>query len=153
MKLRIEYDDRDVRDALMRLERAAEDLEPAMADIAAHLEDSVRESFEAEAAPDGTPWKPLADSTRRGRERQGYGGPGPILERSGDLAARIIADWDNTRAEVGSNQEFSDDVLAAAVHHFGTRDGHVPARPFFGVTDEHRDAILATIRDHLERSL
>ena len=68
---------------------------------------------------------------------------------SGDLAGRITAEWDGDRAEVGSGQTFKPGVLAAAVHHFGTRDGHVPARPFFGVTGEHRDMILDTIREHL----
>jgi phage virion morphogenesis protein len=146
--LRIDYDDRAVREALRRLRDAGGDLEPAMREIAGHLKDSVDESFADEAGPDGAAWAPLAESTIADRLRRSYGA-GPILERSGDLAGRILADWDDDRAEVGSNQTFGPGVLAAAVHHFGTRDGRVPARPFFGVTGEHRDMILETIREHL----
>ena len=147
MPLSIQYDDRRIREALTRLQDRIDDLEPAMREIAGHLKDSVDESFASQAAPDGTAWQPLAESTIAQRLRTGYRA-GPILERSGDLAARILADWDSDSAVVGSNQTFGGDVLAAAVHHFGTRDGRIPARPFFAVSDETRLAIIRSLDDH-----
>ena len=67
------------------------------------------------------------------------------------MAGRILADWDDESAVVASNQMFDKkgDVLAAAVHHFGTRDGRIPARPFFAVSDEARSAIIRSLLDHL----
>ena len=152
MAVRIAYDDRAVQDALNRLRDRVDDLQPAMREIAGHLKDSVDEAFASESAPDGSAWKPLADSTIADRLRNRYGA-GPILERSGDLAGRILADWDDELAVVGSNQTFGGDVLAAAVHHFGTRDGRIPARPFFGVSDEARSAIIRGVLDHIGEPL
>ena len=154
MSIQISYDDSAVRETLNRLATRVDDLEPAMREIAGHLKDSVDESFASQAAPDGSAWKPLAESTIVDRLRRGYRA-GPILERSGDLAGRILADWDDESAVVGSNQTFDKkgNVLAAAVHHFGTRDGRIPARPFFDVSDEARSAIIGSLLDHLGEPL
>lgn len=154
MAVRIEYDDRALQDALNRLADRVDDLEPVMREIAGHLKDSVDEAFGSQTAPDGSTWKPLAESTIIDRLRRGYRA-GPILERSGDLAGRILADWDDESAVVASNQTFDKkgDVLAAAVHHFGTRDGRIPARPFFAVSDEARAAIIRSLLDHLGEPL
>ncbi|MCY4059292.1 MAG: phage virion morphogenesis protein [Gammaproteobacteria bacterium] len=152
MTVRIEYDDRDVQDALNRLQARVDDLDPVMREIAGHLKDSVDEAFASQATPDGSAWKPLAESTIVDRLRRGYRA-GPILERSGDLAGRLLAVWDAESAVVGSGQTFGGNVLAAAVHHFGTRDGRVPARPFFAVSDEARSAIIDSLLDHLGEPL
>lgn len=69
----------------------------------------------------------------------------PILERSGDLAPRILADWDDTSAVAGTN------VVYAAMHHFGDPRRGIPARPFLGVSTESRGDVLQAIVDHLER--
>ena len=154
MPTRIEYDDRAVQDALNRLRDRVDDLEPVMREIAGHLQSSVDDAFGSQTAPDGSTWKPLAESTIADRLRRGYRA-GPILERSGDLAGRILADWDDESAVVGSNQTFDKkgNVLATAVHHFGTRDGRIAARPFFDVSDEARSAIIWSLLDHLGESL
>ena len=150
MSVKIAYDDREVREALNRLQSRVDNLEPVMREIAGHLKDSTDEAFASQTAPDGSAWQPLAESTIADRLRSGYWA-GPILQRSGDLAGRILADWDEDSAVVGSNQTFDrkGNVLAAAVHHFGTRDKRIPARPFFSVSDEARAAIIASLRDHL----
>ena len=125
MKIDIRYDDAEVRRGLNRLLRAARDLSPAMREIAGHLVDSAEENLRRQAAPDGTPWKPLADRTLADRRRQNFG-VRPILERSGDLFKTIRADHDKRSAAAGTN---------------------------LGVTDDHRDMILATIREHLRRAV
>ena len=45
MKINIRYDDAEVRRGLNRLLRAAEDLSPAMREIAGHLVDSSEENL------------------------------------------------------------------------------------------------------------
>lgn len=100
MKIDIRYDDAEVRRGLNRLLRAARDLSPAMREIAGHLVDSAEENLRRQAAPDGTPWKPLADRTLADRRRQNFG-VRPILERSGDLFGTIQADHDKRSAAGG----------------------------------------------------
>ena len=71
MDVEIKYDDREVQRALNRLIAAGGDLTPAMREIAGHLADSVADSFDRERAPDGAPWKPIKEKTKRDRRRQG----------------------------------------------------------------------------------
>ena len=97
MPVQIQYDDRRVQEALNRLRDRVDDLDPAMREIAGHLKDSVDEAFASQAAPDGSAWKPLEESTIADRLRNRYRA-GPILERSGDLAGRIRCD-----EPIGSN--------------------------------------------------
>lgn len=149
MSIKIDYDDREVQRGLNRLLAAAEDLSPAMRDIATHLADSSKQAIEDQASPEGTAWAPLAASTRKERRRQGYGGDGPILERSGDLFLSIMGRHDEQSAVAGTNL-----VYAALQQLGGTPDmppgpAAVPARPFLGVGDDHREMILETIREHL----
>ena len=54
MSIEISYDDRDVQDALNRLQARVDNLEPVMREIAGHLKDSVDEAFANQAAPDGS---------------------------------------------------------------------------------------------------
>ena len=89
---------------------------------------------------------PPKPETVRDRHRQRYRA-GPILERSGDLASRILADWDDTSAVAGTN------VVYAATHHFGDPRRGVPARPFLGVSADARDAVLQATVDHLSSDL
>lgn len=147
MDVEIKYDDRELQRAINRLIDAGADMSSAMREIAGHLADSVADSFDREQAPDGTPWKPLKPKTKRERRRRRYAA-GPILERSGDLARSILADHDETSAVAGTN------LIYAATHHFGDEDRRgIPARPFLGVTEEHRSMILDAIQRHFEAAL
>lgn len=44
-------------------------------------------------------------------------------------------------------------MLAAAVHHFGTRDGRIPARSFFADSDDARAAIIRSVLEHIVEPL
>ena len=114
-----------------------------MGEVAGHLLDSVNEAFAREISPAGEAWAPLQPATVRDRQRRSYRA-GPILERSGDLAARILADWDDSTAVAGTN------VVYAATHHFGDPCRRIPPRPFLGVSDDAGDAVLQDIVDHIE---
>ena len=89
-------------------------------------------------------WRPLEPATVRERVRKRYG-RGPILERSGDLASRILADWDDSTAVAGTN------VVYAATHHFGDPERGIPARPFLGLSRDTRDVVVDAIVEHLAR--
>ena len=143
-QIAISYDDKAVRRRLAELLERGGNLEPAMREIAGHLLDGVNEAFAREASPAGEAWAPLKPATVLDRQRRRYGA-GPILERSGDLASRILADWDDSSAVAGTN------VVYAATHHFGDPLRGIPARPFLGVPNDARDAVLQVIVDHFDR--
>ena len=145
MQVQITVDDQVVRQRLTQLQAAGGDLSPAMREIAGHLLDGVNEAFASERSPErGRVWAPLKPATVRERVRKGYG-RGPILERSGDLAARILADWDDSTAVAGTN------VVYAATHHFGDPGRGIPARPFLGLSRNTRDVVVDAIVEHLAR--
>ena len=157
MKIDVEIDDRAVVRALNGLAARARDMGPAMRAIAGHLEDGVADALENQAAPDGTPWAPLAESTRGQRERAGYPPDKPILERTGDLFASVSSRWTPTQAVATVSQVY------ARVHQFGAEAGEfgadasgrplpwgdIPARPFLGLSDDTREAILEDLARHL----
>ena len=153
----IEYDDREVVAALRRLAASAADLTPAMRAIAAALEDSAAEAFESESSPAGAPWADLSDVTTAARERRGKW-PGDILQVTGNLADSIDSQYDDTQAVVGTNVVYAaTQQFGAAKGAFGTTSrgapipwGDIPARPFLGVSDEARAAILDAIRRQLD---
>jgi len=61
--IKIEIDDRQVLDALRRLQKAAADLRPAFQDIGEYLVDATKRRFAAGTAPDGAPWAPNRPAT------------------------------------------------------------------------------------------
>lgn len=44
-------------------------------------------------------------------------------------------------------------LVYAATHHFGDERRGIPVRPFLGVTDEERSAIIRSLLDHLGEPL
>lgn len=160
MKIEIKYDGRAVRDALARLERAGQDLTPAMSEIAAALEDAAKQAFADEASPAGEPWADLSEATKaiRAKDRKW---PGEILRDSAILFRSITRDHDRTSAVAGTN------VVYAALHQFGAERGafgrtrrggpipwgDVPARPFLGRSDRLDNVILDAIARHLGDAL
>ena len=155
MDVTIQYDDREVVEALNRMLRAGTDLTPAMRSIAGVLEEAAEEAFQSQQAPDGTPWAILSEHTTNRRAKKGKW-PGRILQITGDLAGGITSAYDASRAVAGTN------LVYAPTHQFGAEEGDfgstisgrpipfgdIPARPFLGVSDEARDDILAAINDH-----
>ena len=162
MKVDLVYDDRAVTEALNRLRVAATDMRPAMREIAATLEDAVEESFDREAAADGTPWAPLAESTTARRADRGTW-PGSILQETGGrgLAGSMSSTYGSDHAVAGTNKVY------APTHQFGAERGEfgttrrgqpipwgdIPARPFLGIDDEHRDEIVDALNRHFARAL
>ncbi len=138
---------------LRDLQAAASDMRPAMLEISETLQEIVERSFDAEADPEGRPWRPLKAATISQRARKGY--TGPKLQRTRRLLDSILPYHDAATAVVGTNLRY------AATHQFGDehdisvrgvvarRGRNIPARPFLGLGPGDREEIL----DIVERRL
>lgn len=164
MRIGVELQDRDVRTALNRTIRAGHDMSPAMLAVSEYLKDVAIDSFDRQAAPDGTLWAPLKESTQRQRRRQGFGEAGPILQRRGDLIRSLVSDHGADFAQAGTN------LVYATVQHFGAKKGEfggyrrvnrstfqpipwgdIPARPFLGLPPDGPTHIGELVLDWVTR--
>ena len=139
----------DVQGALRKLIDKVDDTRPAMRAISETLLDSIEEAFEKESDPEtGTAWPALAESTILQRIRKGTW-PGKMLQISqGGLASSFSSNFGDDFAVAGSNKPY------ARIHHFGGQAGRgrrvtIPARPYAGVTPDHRQEVLDIIERHL----
>ena len=148
----IEIATNDIAAALARLAAANSDMTPLMGEIAGNLHDTVEENFAQEGRP---AWVPLSAVTVAQR-----GNAGPILQRSGQLAASITPSHDATSATAGTNK------IYARTQQFGAKKGafgrttrgapipwgDIPARPFFALSDDDTEAILELVLAYEERA-
>ena len=160
MQITVQVSDREVRDALNRLREAGADMTPAMRDIAAAMESTAQAAFQHQRSPDGEKWPDLSEHTKaRRRKRRKW--PGQILHVSGRLAASISSSYNADSAIAGTN------LIYAVTHQFGaargkfgsTRRGRpipfgdIPARPFFGISDDLKDEVLDVLAEHLTNAI
>lgn len=161
----IELDDREVSEALSRLQKRLSDMSPVMKAIATALEAQVEKRFETATDPAGRPWAPLKPSTlsawldrgrgnrkkdgslsKKGRERLSSRRP---LYDTGDLLGSLNSSFTRSEARVGFG------VPYAAYHEYGTkrmpRRGLLMADPGARTLGEaDREAVLDILRDALE---
>ncbi len=104
VRIDLEWDDAEVRGALTRMERVAEDPRAVFDEIGAMLVATVARRFETGTGPDGKKWPP---SKRAGRDG------GQTLVKSGRLGSSVTHRVDATGVDVGTN------VIYAAIHQFG----------------------------------
>lgn len=138
------------------------------ADLGEHLLNATDDRFEAERAPDGTPWAPLSPATlvaqyeARGRRRKAakrgaggalvptagfarYAAGKKILQemgRRGGLRGTLAYRAADGEVALGSNRVY------ARIHQLGGTAGRgvvLPARPFLGVSDDDRRAIAGIV--------
>lgn len=173
--IRVDIADREIRDALKRLEDAGGDLKPAFQDIGEYLDLTTRQRFDREQAPDGTPWEPLAESTLRrkmlGGVRRGKGEKRRRLtKRRGGTKVGAIRALTGSRVLVDSGSlrdtlryradrggvEFGTDRVYGAIHQFGGEDvgkPEIPARPYLGLSADDKAEVLEILQGHLRRVL
>lgn len=173
MKIEIKVEDRAVLDALNRLLAASNDMTPAMEDISGILAEAADSAFMEQRDPaTGAPWKPLRPVTVQRR-----GSSTPILQITGQLVSSIQTDHGPDFAVAGTNKvyarthqfgakmgEFGRYSQIGRVRKFGLGTfqgsagtqkgfpipwGDIPARPFLGIGDDDKAAILDTINRHL----
>ncbi len=139
--------DETPRAAIASLIKKMENAHGFYKNVGEHLVNSVQENFDAERAPDGSPWKTLSAVTVARREAMGHIGS-PMLRISGALAGSINYLPSDQDVRVGSS------LVYAAIHHFGgDSKGYmkatIPARPYLGMKPEDEDAILEIAEDWL----
>jgi len=110
--LTIEVNDRLVLDTLNDLTSRLQDMRPVMAGIGQEMVTRIANRFETETDPNGTGWKPWAESTRKNYPSDGNG---RILDRYGDMLDSLNFKADADSVQVGFG------VGYAAYHEFGTK--------------------------------
>lgn len=174
--IEIKFQDRVIQAAIKRLQKAGSDLKPAMQDIGEYLIYSTKKRFAEGKAPDGTPWEPNTEATiaafarrkkggssrrpgERGPKKQDLGATGkkPLIGESKRLSTEIHYRADANSVAVGSSLE------QAAVMQFGAKKGDfgrtkrgasipfgdIPARPYLGLADDDKAAIVEILKEHL----
>jgi len=148
MTVNVSVNDREVQDLLRQVAARIGNATPAWKEIGEVVLESVQRNFEEHRAPDGTPWKPLADETAREKAARGRSAS-DILIDTRTLMGSIHPKADATGVTVGTN------VIYAAVHQLGAdfstirgrRRVKIPARPYLGI----REMDWPEIRETLSR--
>lgn len=153
--IHVEFDDEEVTRALNRLLAKGRDMRPLMKDIGEHLLNTTRRRFEGggQGAPDGTPWAPLSEVTKKRKTRN----VGKILTLEGHLRGNLTYQAGRDSVEVGSPSIYAGThQFGAAKGAFGTTSrgapipwGDIPARPFLGLSDEDESEIRVLVNKYL----
>lgn len=138
----VKFDDREVRAALDALVERMNDAETMFADIGEYLLRSHDDRFEAQAAPDGTPWEPLSPRYRARKRRNAD----KILQLEGNLRD-LVYDVSRDGLELGTNR------IYGATQQFGRPEAGIPARPFLGLSADDEAEIVEIVQDHLRDAL
>lgn len=149
--IEIKVDNKNVLAALDRLSKASANPRPALLSIGEHLVESTKKRFDTSTAPDGTKWKPNAETTLK-RKR----GTKPLVGEG------LLRDTINY-AESGNLLTIFSPMEYAATQQFGADKGQfgrtkrntpipwgsIPARPFLGISDNDEHMIIKTVSDYL----
>jgi phage virion morphogenesis protein len=140
------YNDAEVIAGLQRLLDKTGNIRPAQSEIGELVADSTKRRFGTTTSPEGISWAANSDITI---ERKGHARP--LTGTSGVLMDSIHSVLDGDFAvEIGSGQD-----QAAMMQFGGTKEefphlwGDIPARPYLGISEEDKAAILAVIGRHL----
>lgn len=174
--IKIELDDREVREVLDRLQKRLSDLTPVMRDIGELIVERAKQRFETSTGPDGQEWARNAPSTVAAYLKQ-YGSS---YKKSGGMSKAGAARAAGKKPLIGETKQLMDtlhyqagrDAVTvgspmryAAIHQFGGQAGRgkkvtIPARPFLPVTasgqwlgEADRREVLAILRDSLEAAI
>jgi phage gpG-like protein len=171
----VSYDDRTVLAVLNRIARSftPAGMRPLMEDIGEELAESTRQRFATSTGPDGRRWPSLKEGTVLARLAQISGAYSkktgklgkkgatavmnmrPLID-TGELSRTIRFQVTNGGAsvEIGTNRTFNEGKgVGAEVHQFGTRNGHIPARPFLGLSAHDRTTVLDILQRFLTEEL
>ncbi|HFE31939.1 MAG TPA: phage virion morphogenesis protein [Gammaproteobacteria bacterium] len=160
------YDDGDVLARLNRL--ASFDASSMLTDIGETLVSSTTQRFVDGKGPDGSPWEPLAESTRLAR----VGGGKKSRKKDGSFRAGALRVLDNMKVLVDRGhlrdsityQVGTDEVAVgsnkayAAIHQFGGQAGRgqavtIPARPFLGISADDEREINLIAQHHIANAI
>jgi phage virion morphogenesis protein len=147
----VEIDDEEIRRALQHLLEVSGNLRPALQEIGERLTESTKHRFETITGPDGRRWplnSVLSTLLYKDGDRPLTGETGALMDT---IHWQLVGD---DAVEIGSPMEY------AAMQQFGGTKaefphlwGDIPARPFLGISDDDKDAILDEIQAHIEAAL
>jgi phage virion morphogenesis protein len=114
--------------------------------VGEHIQAVTIDRFNAEQAPDGTPWKALAPVTLAARARRGTGTT--IYRERGDFFGSLNYQASSDGFRWGSND------VRARIFQLGGKAGRglsvtLPPRPYLGLSPDDENAILDIARDWL----
>lgn len=154
-RIQLDLDSRQVLDALGEMIQRIDDPQPAFREIGEYLDMAHRDRWDAQRAPDGTPWAPLSPVTQARKKKNSD----RVLVLDGYLRDTLSHYESPTELLFGTNRPYG------AVHQFGARQGafgttarggpipwgDIPARPWLGIGSEDEQPILAILERHLMR--
>lgn len=122
--IKFKFDDKQVKRALRKVDKAVSNVKPAMKEIAdKEIRNAQNRIRMKKTDPEGRPWRPWSYATMQNRIKQGNAGRG-LLYVSGLLARSFNKDVS------GNELSISNDAPYAEYLQEGTRN--MPARPFLG---------------------
>jgi len=125
-----------------------------MGSIRELLYEQTMERFKEGVGPDGIPWAAKSKATIDAQFRKDGSTSTKPLYLHGFLSKNIGTNSGRDFAEVSSNFD-----QAAMMQFGGTRAqfpnlwGNIPARPFFGMSPDNEQDIIATVMEALERAV
>lgn len=173
----IQVDDAEIKAALKQLSAKLGDLTPFFKDVGETLLNSTRERFHSQTAPSGDPWAALspAYAARKPRHKD------KPLTLSGALRGTLVKQADKDSLRIGTPLVYgaihqfgaakgSFGTVTARVNEHARRGkggkpiavrahtrkmtapwGDIPARPFLGLSDADRDALLDALTEYLAK--
>lgn len=144
----IDLDDLELSDEASELLNKLDDLTPLLKRLGNEAHAIIAVKFRRE----GPGWKPLSEATLSRRRKEGEGAK--ILRDSGKLFGSItdsasegsVYELNTRELTLGTNLEY------AAVHQFGSRDGHIPKRPYVPDEGELSQPFERVILRYFERN-
>jgi phage gpG-like protein len=122
---------------------AARSFTPVFEEFAGYHRRAILRNFAAEGRP--RRWPPLAETTIRDRERQGYG-PGPILVRSGRMKRGFWFSFGKGTYRVGNHMHYFPH------HQFGAPRANIPRRAMIVLLQQDKAMFTKIARKHLMRA-
>jgi phage virion morphogenesis protein len=132
--------------ALQAFRQRGENPREALGAIGFSFKERVAQVFASQADPWGAPWADLKPRTKA-RRRKGAGKGGPQILR--DIGLLLNSRAYRTRGARGLDLFLGDSNRPALVHQFGSKSGHIPARPMLPVRPDKSVDLPAEWRDEL----
>lgn len=149
-RITIDYNSQSVALVLDQLVAQAADLQPAMMEIAEYLHERTRDHFDNQEAPDGTPWAPLADSTKARKQAQGVPINKILHGQTLNLRDTIFPFYSSTEAGVSTGPGTE---AYAATQHFGDAKRNIEPRPVMGISEADEQEVIAILEQFLAKPL
>lgn len=145
---------------LKQLQSQLDDMSPVMQDLGEFLVQSTQDRMLKGQQPDGTPFAPRTETTLALYAAKGFRFGAQPLNKSGEMRQQLNYQASADGLTWGSN------AIQAAVMQFGARQGafgsnakgtplpwgNIPARPFLGLSDTDRSAVVEELEGWLARN-